>query len=118
MAEKKLTAAMLSEEELEAVSGGELKYGQKVDQYDVRPGNVYWIYFPMQQGPFVRMPYGKRSGSTYLIMVYEVYEAPGLLWGTNRTIKGVDMNSGEYVTVCINANNVNEVYENVFDPLA
>lgn len=97
---------LIPDEALEMVSGG---VGNKVDQYDVRINHAYWIYFPMQNGPLIIEPYGKRSGHTYRIMVYRVYEAPGVLWGTNRTVDGIDMDNGEYVTVCVNENNVWEL---------
>lgn len=97
---------LMAEKDLEQVSGG---IGKCVDQYDVQINHAYWIYFPMQNGPLIMEPYGSRSGHTYRIMVYNVYEAPGLLWGTNRTVDGIDMDNGEYVTVAVNANNVYEL---------
>ena len=97
----------ISDSELEQVSGG----GKKVNQYDVRVGQVYAIYFPMQNGPLIMNPYGARSGHTYRIAVYEVFEAPGLLFGTNRSVRGIDIDNGEYVTVEINHDNVREVDE-------
>lgn len=98
----------LSDKDLEMVTGG---IGAKVDQYKVQPLHAYWIYFPMQDGPFIIEPYGSRSGHTYRIMVYRVYEEPGMFFGlnTNRTIDGIDMDNGEYVTVCINEGNVYEL---------
>ena len=96
----------LNNQELEMVSAGA---GEHVDQYKIQINHAYLIYFPMQNGPLVMDPYGARSGHTYRIMVYRVYEAPGLLWGTNRTVDGIDMDNGEYVTVCVNENNVWEL---------
>lgn len=97
---------LIPDEALEMVSGG---IGERVDQYKVQINHAYWIYFPMQDGPLIMNPYGGRSGHTYRIMVYRVYEAPGVLWGTNRTVDGIDMDNGEYVTVVVNENNVYEL---------
>ena len=97
---------LISDEALEQVSAGA---GAKVDQYKVQINHAYWIYFPMQDGPLIMNPYGSRSGHSYRIMVYRVYEAPGVLWGTDRTVDGIDMDNGEYVTVCVNENNVWEL---------
>lgn len=100
----------INEQKLEQVTGGvEVKYGKKVDQYDVKISHAYAIYFPMQDGPLIIYPYGNRSGHTYRIMVYRVYEAPGVLFGTNRTVDGIDMDNFEYVTVEINHGNVYEL---------
>lgn len=93
------------EEQLDIVSGG----AKKVDQYAVKPLHIYTIYFPMQHGPFDIEPYGKRSGNHYNICVYEVFEedcALGGLFGTNRCIRGIDIDNGEYVKVRINCSNV------------
>lgn len=97
---------LLSDQELEQVSAG---VGQKVDQYQVKVDHAYWIYFPMQDGPLIINPYGSRSGNSYRIMVYKVYEAPGAFWGTDRTVDGIDMDTGEYVTVVVNEGNVWEL---------
>lgn len=92
---------LLADETLNAVIGG-----ARVNQYDVQPGRIYKIYFPCQHGPFNVMPYGDRSGNTYRIAVYEVFEADGMLFGTNRTVRGIDVANGEYVEVRINCDNV------------
>lgn len=96
----------IEDERLENAVGG----WTEVNQYDVKPGHIYTIYFPMQHGWDV-MPYNGRSGNSYNICVYEVFEDDGILWGlfgTNRKIRGIDIDNGEYVEVRINCNNVYE----------
>lgn len=91
-------------QELETVSGGGLV---RVDQYNVRPGKAYWIVFPCVLDVIIPRPYGDKSGKKFHIQVFKVYEAPRTFgFGTNRTIDGIDIDSGEYVTVAINHDNV------------
>ena len=98
------TEKILTNRDLSTVSGGNRV---AINQYDVQPGKMYYIYFPDVIDVIIPRPYGDRSGHTYRIQVYKVYEAKrtfGL--GTNRTVDGIDVGNGEYVTVAINHDNI------------
>lgn len=103
-AENKQLNRELMEQELDTVYGGNLV---RVNQYHVQPGKAYWIDFPCVLDVIIPRPYGDKSGKRFHIQVYKVYEAKRTFgWGTNRTIDGIDIDSGEYVTVAINHDNV------------
>lgn len=98
---------ILSDNELNNISGGYTETKTtSVNQYDVKPGCIYQVYFPMQHGPFIKNEYGSKSGSDAKIAVYEVFEAPGTFFGTNRSVKGIDIDTGEEITVRINSGNI------------
>ena len=102
MTEENRNALELRDEELLQANGGE----KAIDQYAVKAGEIYIIYFPFVVG-FSSNAYGKRSGNYYRIIVYKVFEDDsGCLFGTRRTILGIDMDNGEYVKVVINQDNV------------
>lgn len=90
-------------DEIEEVVGG----GSQVNQYSIKPGKIYTIYFPMQHGPFNTRPYGDLSGETKNVVIIKVYEKRAI-FGTNRTIDGYILETGEKVTVRVNCKNVYE----------
>ena len=67
------------------------EFGEKVGQYEVKEGEFYVLQTVLSDGKSNHM--NKR-----LIYVDRVYEAPGIIWGTRRTIDYTDANTGEHRT--------------------
>lgn len=65
--------------------------GKEVGQYQVQEGEFYVLQTVLSNGSGNHMT--KR-----LIYVDRVYEAPGILWGTRRTIDYTDADTGEHRT--------------------
>lgn len=65
------------------------EFGEKVGQYEVKEGEFYVLQTVLSDGKSNHMD--KR-----LIYVDRVYEAPGIIWGTRRTIDYTDANTGEH----------------------
>lgn len=94
---------MMNDDELIEINGADR---ERVNQYDVKVGGCYWIYFPMNENFFSNMPYGDLSGQTRPVCVYEVFEDDGVFFGTNRTVRGIDIETGQKLYVRINHDNV------------
>lgn len=65
--------------------------GEEVGQYQVQEGEYYVLQTVLSNGKSNYMT--KR-----LVYVDRVYEAPGIIWGTRRTIDYTDADTGEHRT--------------------